>query len=167
MKTKKFSKMVCVILTVVILSILTTSAFADNGMNRPGKDRFGRHHEDKFDWLEDWFEHRIEARACLVEDTVPANASDEEVLQFFADNFLNNETTAAKDTAPAEGTAPADPAPRAPEGRRGRCDDDRFDWLEEWFERRIEAREQQVEDTLSAKPTNDEIIDFFKTNFLN
>ena len=176
MKTNKTRKVLIALLAVISIFSFAASAFAQTEAvskeetsaqaetakkpsaqaEKPGK-KDGKHrhgHPVRFDAdrFEDWFEDRIDARKHNVDfSQLPENPTDEEMLDFFRKNFLSE--------APEQN---CNSKPEHPMKKNRKAD--RF---EDWFEDRIDAREYHVDfSQLGDNPTDEEIVEFFRTNFL-
>ena len=159
MKTNKITKIIIAFMAVVILSSLTVTAFAETGTEVTTETYSFKRGEKKNhpvkqdgDWFEDWFENRIEARKHNVDfSQLPEDATDKEILDFFRNNFL--------------GKAPEQKNEAKPE--RPAKKDRKADLFEDFFEDRIDAREHRVDfSQLGEDPTDEEIVEFFKNNFM-
>ena len=142
-------------------------------------NRHGRFNEDDF---EDWFEDRIEKHGKHVDfSELPENPTDEEILEFFKKYFLG-ETTARMDTVNTTPDAAQTETPEAETAetaggkhgrgkgsgkghRHGQFDEEDF---EDWFEDRIEKRGKHADfSELPENPTDEEILEFFRKNFMD
>ena len=159
MKINKITKIIIAFMAVVILSSLTVTAFAETGTEVTTETYSFKRGEKKNhpvkqdgDWFEDWFENRIEARKHNVDfSQLPEDATDKEILDFFRNNFL--------------GKAPEQKNEAKPE--RPAKKDRKADRFEDFFEDRIDAREHRVDfSQLGEDPTDEEIVEFFKNNFM-
>lgn len=175
MKTNKVTKLMTALLAALTFFSLTATAFAGtgkqggksqtqtetsrqsapapdergqkNGKNRPSRPM--KYDDDRF---EDWFEGRIDERRHNVDfSKLPESPSDEEMLEFFKDNFM--------------GKAPEQKSDARPE--RPMKKDRKADRFEDWFEDRIDEREHCVDfSQLGEDPTDEEIVEFFRNNFM-
>ena len=177
MKTNKITKLMIAFLAVLTVFSLTATAFAQTGTDttgentetqaeasaqtgsapekhghKDGKTRSGHPKKYDDDRFEDWFEDRIDARKHDVDfSQLPENPTDEEMLDFFKQNFLG-EAPEKKSDAKQE---------------RPVKKDRKADRFEDWFEDRIDARGHRVDfSQLGEDPTDEEIVEFFKNNFM-
>ena len=177
MKTNKITKLMIAFLAVLTVFSLTATAFAQTGTDttgentetqaeasaqtgsapekhghKDGKTRSGHPKKYDDDRFEDWFEDRIDARKHDVDfSQLPENPTDEEMLDFFKQNFLG-EAPEKKSDAKQE---------------RPVKKDRKADRFEDWFEDRIDDRGHRVDfSQLGEDPTDEEIVEFFKNNFM-
>lgn len=177
MKTNKITKLMIALLAALTVFSLAATAFAQTGTDttgentdpqaeasaqtvsahdkhghKDGKNRPGHAKKYNDDRFEDWFEDRIDARRHDVDfSQLPENPTDEEMLDFFKQNFL--------------GDAPEKKSDAKPE--RPMKKDRKADRFEDWFEDRIDARGHRVDfSQLGEDPTDEEIVEFFKENFM-
>ena len=162
MKTNKFSKCIIALMAVVIFSTLAVPVFADTGndpssyvyaFKKDKKEHSKRDNHRHEEWLEDWFEDRIDAREHSVDySKLPDNPSDEDFYQFFKKNFVS------EIESPKNGHQPG----------RSMKDEQKADRFEDWFEDRIDIRKGCADfSELPEKPTDEEILEFFKKNFMD
>ena len=177
MKTNKITKLMIALLAVLTVFSLTAAALAGTGSDTTGENtetqaeasaktasthekhghKDGKNrpaHTKKYndDRFEDWFEDRIDARKHDVDfSKLPENPTDEEMLDFFKQNFL--------------GDAPEKKSNTKPE--RPVKKDRTADRFEDWFEDCIDDRGHNVDfSQLGEDPTDEEIVEFFKNNFM-
>lgn len=194
MKTNTLSKLIFVFLGAMIFFTLNAAVYAETGTNRNSKKeqttanpsksgtaspdfsgqtaKRGRSDKYRGEWFEDWFDDRIDSREHSVDySRLPGYPTDEEMLEFFRMYFLGENT--APETVSSFGKSgktsgkSRDCGNMKPE-RRSKEEDRKADMFEDWFEDRIEARKHQVDfSQLPENPTDEEILEFFKNNFLN
>lgn len=174
MKTNTVRKMMLAFMAVLMLCSAFGAAFAETEATavpegetesqtetQGSSDHRGAHRSRKGgkgrqDSFEDWFEDKIEDCEGQIDfSELPENPTDEEVMEFFSKYFCGQSSARTGDGKP--------------KGHHGKSDDDdQYDWLEDWFEDKIDARKNSVDfSTLPENPTDDEILEFFRTNFLN
>ena len=160
MKTNKITKLMIAFLAVLTVFSLTATAFAQTGTDTTGENtetqaeasaqtasahekhghKDGKNrpsHTKKYndDRFEDWFEDRIDARKHDVDfSQLPEDPTDEEMLDFFKQNFLG-EAPEKKSDAKQE---------------RPVKKDRKADRFEDWFEDRIDDRGPTTADTAST-----------------
>ena len=123
------------------------------------------------EWFEDWFDDRIDSRENSVDyGQLPGNPTDAEMLEFFRMYFMGgNAAPGSVDGSEKSGKHSGrsrDGGNMKPE-RRSREEDRKADMFEDWFENRIEMRKHQVDfSQLPENPTDEEMLEFFKYNFL-
>ena len=190
MKTNKVVKMLIALMAIVILNSLTVSAFADTGSNtapetiaskRGQKQNRGQNFGYDDDRLEDWFENRIEFRENRVDfGQLPEKPTDEEMLEFFK-KYFTGEGAGQITNGQSNQTIPQDNGC----GRRDQSsvkpnmgtenlpmrpmkqNHEKADRFEDWFEDRIDARKHHVDfSELPENPTDEEIVEFFRKNFM-
>ena len=190
MKTNKVVKMLIALMAVVILNTLTVSAYAETGSETlPETFAFKRgqkqNREQNFgyndDRLEDWFENRIESRENRVDfGQLPEKPTEEDMLEFFKQYFTGESTGQTTDgksgqTAPQDnGCGRRDQSTARPNMgtenlpmRPMRQNHEKADRFEDWFEDRIDARKHHVDfSELPENPTDEEIVEFFRKNFM-
>ncbi len=177
MKTNKATKLMSVFLTALTLFCLTTTVFAGTESGKQGEKtkthaetskqsapapekpghKDGKNHPArpmKYDnnRFEDWFEDRIDTRKHNIDfNKLPENPTDKEMLEFFIENFMG-EASRQKTNAKPE---------------RPMKKDRKADRFEDWFEDRIDEREHRVDfSQLGENPTDEEIVEFFRNNFM-
>ena len=175
MKTNKVTKLLTALLATLTFFCLTATAFAGTGKQggksqtqaetsrqsapapdkrrqKDGKIRQERPMMYDNDRFEDWFEDRIDSRKHDVDfSQLPENPTDEELLDFFKQNFL--------------GDAPEKKSDAKPE--RPVKKDRKAERFEDWFEDRIDEHEHCVDfSQLGENPTDEEIVEFFRNNFM-
>ena len=138
MKTNKITKLMIAFLAVLTVFSLTATAFAQTGTDttgentetqaeasaqtgsapekhghKDGKTRSGHPKKYDDDRFEDWFEDRIDARKHDVDfSQLPENPKDEEMLDFFKQNFLGEAPEKKSDAKRQKGTS----GEKGPEG---------------------------------------------------
>lgn len=191
MKTNMITRIIIAIMAVVILSSLTVSVFAETGTDvsseahafkRGQRENKGQTKKHDDDWFEDWFEKRIEDRENEVDfSQLPENPTEEDMIEFFKENFIG-EDSVRKGTGKSDESAKKDHKSNKkdqssvkpeteegkPSGRPRKHNHDIADRYEDWFEDRIDACKHHVDfSELPENPTDEEIVEFFRKNFLN
>ena len=194
MKTNTITRIIIAIMAVVILNSLTVSVFAETGtdvsseaysVKRGQKENKGnksqtKKHDD--DWFEDWFEKRIENRENEVDfSQLPENPTEEEMIEFFKKNFIGenagktgkekSDESAKKDhksNKRDQTSVNAETEEEKSSRRPMKHNHDKADRYEDWFENRIDACKHHVDfSELPENPTDEEIVEFFRKNFMN
>ncbi len=191
MKTNKSTRIIIAIMAVVILSSLTVSVFAETGTDvsseayafkRGQKENKGQTKKHDDDWFEDWFEKRIEDRENEVDfSQLPENPTEEDMIEFFKKNFIGenagktgngkSDESAKKDhksNKRDQASANAETEEGKSSRRPMKHNHDKADRYEDWFEDRIDACKHHVDfSELPENPTDEEIVEFFRKNFMN
>lgn len=160
MKTNKLTKSIFALLAVVMLGAVTVSAFANTGSDaisetfafKRGEKRNDPNHQ-KREYFEDWFENRIDTREDYVDySQLSDKPTNEEMMEFFKNYFMGESTSQSGRNKP----------------HRSHKDERKADRFEDWFEDRIERHEHRVDfSELPEKPTDEEIVEFFKKYFMD
>lgn len=160
MKTNKLTKSIFALLAVVMLGAVTVSAFANTGSEaisetfafKRGEKRNDPNHQ-KREYFEDWFENRIDTRENYVDySKLSDKPTNEEMLEFFKNYFMSESTSQSGRNKP----------------HRSHKDERKAERFEDWFEDRIERHEHRVDfSELPEKPTDEEIVEFFKKYFMD